>query len=57
MNTYTDTDNQISIIFDWETLFNWVLIGEKYAKSIIGILEEEEAEAMSIRELDDKFWI
>ena len=54
MNTYTDIDGQESILFEWETLFNWVIIGERYAKSIIGILESEEEDTRSIADIENE---
>ena len=57
MNTYTDSEWQESLIFEWETLFNWVLIAGKYAQSIIGILESEIEEQKSIAEIENEVWL
>ena len=54
MNTYTDLDNQKCILFEWEILFNWVIIGERYAKSIISILESEEEDTRSIADIENE---
>jgi len=53
MNTYTDIEWQEALIFDWETVINWAVVNERYAKSIIAILESEERDM--IADLEDRF--